>query len=109
LKGIKHHEILRFYSQLRKGNSFCVVSVVLEADRRDEHAIHKARIEKGIIQTIMKEENIQGFATVVVAPSWVEGSSYIIQLTGIGGLAPNTGFWSGQKTGKNTQKGLMIL
>jgi len=90
LKGIKHHEILRFYSQLRKGNSFCVVAVVLEADRRDEHAIHKARIEKGIIQTIMKEENIQGFATVVVAPSWVEGSSYIIQLTGIGGLAPNT-------------------
>jgi len=90
LKGIKHHEILRFCSQLRKGNSFCVVAAVLEADRQDEHAMHKARLEKGIIQTIMKEENIQGFATVVVAPSWVEGSNYIIQLTGMGGLVPNT-------------------
>jgi len=90
LKGIQHHEILRFYSQLRKGTSFCVVAVVLEADRRDEHAMHKARIEKDIIRTIMKEENIQGFATVVVAPSWAEGSNYIIQLTGIGGLVPNT-------------------
>jgi len=89
LKGIKHHEILRFYSQLRKGNGFCVVACVLEA-ARDEHAMKKARIEKGIIQSIMKEESIQGFAEVVVAPSWVEGTNYIIQLTGIGGLSPNT-------------------
>ena len=38
----------------------------------------------------MKEEQIQGFAECVVAPSWSEGCSYIIQLSGIGGLAPNT-------------------
>jgi hypothetical protein len=90
LKGIKHHEILRFYSHLRKGQGFCVVACVLEADQKDEHAIHKAGIEKGIIKSIMKEEGIQGFAEVVVAPSWVEGTNYIIQLTGIGGLVPNT-------------------
>uniref|UniRef100_A0A7S1R5U7 Uncharacterized protein n=1 Tax=Alexandrium catenella TaxID=2925 RepID=A0A7S1R5U7_ALECA len=90
LEGIKHHEILRFYSQLRKGNGFCVVACVLESDCRDEHAIHKARIEKGVIQSIMKEESIQGFAEVVVAPSWEEGTNYIIQLTGIGGISPNT-------------------
>jgi len=90
LKGIHHHEILRLYSQLRKANGFCVVACVLEADQRDEHAIHKAGIEKNIIKNIMKEEQIQGFAEVVVAPSWVEGSNYIIQLTGIGGLVPNT-------------------
>lgn len=90
LKGIQHHEILRLYSQLRKANGFCVVACVLEADQRDEHAIHKAGIEKGIIKNIMKEEQIQGFAEVVVAPSWVEGTNYIIQLTGIGGLSPNT-------------------
>jgi len=90
LKGIKHHEILKFYSHLRKGQGFCVVACVLEADQRDEHAIHKAAIEKGIIKSIMKEEGIKGFAEVVVAPSWVEGTNYIIQLTGIGGLSPNT-------------------
>jgi len=89
LKGIKHHEILNFYSQLRKGNGFCVVACVLEG-KRDEHSLHKAKIEKGVIQNIMKEEAIQGFAEVVVAPSWSEGTNYIIQLTGIGGIVPNT-------------------
>eukprot|EP00429_Kryptoperidinium_foliaceum_P015264 CAMPEP_0176042110 /NCGR_PEP_ID=MMETSP0120_2-20121206/20894_1 /TAXON_ID=160619 /ORGANISM="Kryptoperidinium foliaceum, Strain CCMP 1326" /LENGTH=1108 /DNA_ID=CAMNT_0017375521 /DNA_START=59 /DNA_END=3385 /DNA_ORIENTATION=- len=90
LKGNKHHEILRFYSQLRKGNGFCVVACVLEAPNNDEHVTRKAQIEKDVIQSIMKEESIQGFAEVVVAPSWVEGTNYIIQLTGIGGLVPNT-------------------
>jgi len=90
LRGIKHHEILRFYSQLRKGNGFCVVACVLESDTRDQHSLRKAAIEKGIIKTIMKEESIPGFAEVVVAPSWSEGTNYIIQLTGVGGLSPNT-------------------
>jgi len=89
-KGIKHHEILRFYSHLRKTKGFCVVACVLEADQNDQHAIHKAKAEKGVIQAIMKEERIEGFAEVVVAPTWVEGTNYIIQLTGIGGLSPNT-------------------
>jgi len=90
LEGIKHHEILRFYSQLRKANGFCVVACVLEADARDKHAIHKARIEKGAIQSIMREESISGFAEVVVSPTWRQGTNYIIQLTGIGGISPNT-------------------
>lgn len=90
LKGIKKHEILNIYGQLRKGNGFCVVACVLEADQDSEEAIRKAKIEKDVIQNIMKEEGIQGFAEVVVAPSWGEGANYIIQLTGIGGLVPNT-------------------
>eukprot|EP00928_Gymnodinium_smaydae_P075952 TRINITY_DN5897_c0_g3_i1.p1 TRINITY_DN5897_c0_g3~~TRINITY_DN5897_c0_g3_i1.p1 ORF type:complete len:1102 (-),score=265.99 TRINITY_DN5897_c0_g3_i1:399-3605(-) len=90
LRGIKHHEILRFYNMLRKSGGFCVVACVLEADKDDEHALHKARMEKGVIQSIMKEEQISGFAEVVVAPTWSEGTNYVIQLTGIGGLTPNT-------------------
>lgn len=90
LKGIKHHEILRFYSYLRKGNGFACVACVLESDTKDEHAMHKASIEKDVIKSIMREEQIRGFAECVVAPSWSEGVNYIIQLSGIGGLAPNT-------------------
>lgn len=90
LKGIKKHEILNLYSQLRKANGFCVVACVLEASERSDEAIRKAKIEKDVIQSIMKEEGIQGFAEVVVAPSWGEGANYAIQLTGIGGLVPNT-------------------
>eukprot|EP00929_Paragymnodinium_shiwhaense_P111850 TRINITY_DN8013_c0_g1_i1.p1 TRINITY_DN8013_c0_g1~~TRINITY_DN8013_c0_g1_i1.p1 ORF type:complete len:1128 (+),score=266.09 TRINITY_DN8013_c0_g1_i1:221-3604(+) len=90
LKGIRKHEILSFYSQLRKVKGFCMVACVLEGDLHDEHAIHKAQTEKDIIQSIMKYERIEGFSEVVVAPSWAEGASYIIQLTGIGGMTPNT-------------------
>eukprot|EP00397_Hematodinium_sp_SG-2012_P004422 GEMP01004434.1.p1 GENE.GEMP01004434.1~~GEMP01004434.1.p1 ORF type:complete len:740 (+),score=83.74 GEMP01004434.1:1706-3925(+) len=90
LKGIKRHEILTIYSQLRKGHGMCVVAAVLEGDKLDPHAIHKARSEKQIILDIMREERIPGFAEVVVAPTWCEGANYIIQLTGLGGLVPNT-------------------
>jgi potassium/chloride transporter 4/5/6 len=92
LKGIERHQILQFYSCLlgQKSNGFCVVACVLEGDQQDEHALHKAQSEKSIIKTIMKREGLKGFAEVVVAPSWREGSNYIIQLTGIGGLVPNT-------------------
>jgi len=90
LQGIKHHEILRFSAQLRKSRGFCVVACVLESERRDELAMKRAAEEKSIIKEIMAEEGIQGFAEVVVAPTWSEGTSYIIQLTGIGGLVPNT-------------------
>merc|ERR1719436_997382 len=47
-------------------------------------------MEKDIIKGIMAEEGIQGFAEVVVAPTWCVGTNYVIQLTGIGGLVPNT-------------------
>jgi len=90
LRGIKHREILQFYAQLRKSRGFCVVACVLEAQTRSEHVMHIAEIEKGVIKTIMKDEGITGFAEVVVAPNWAEGSNYVIQLTGIGGIVPNT-------------------
>mmetsp|Transcript_17676 Transcript_17676/g.37847 ORF Transcript_17676/g.37847 Transcript_17676/m.37847 type:complete len:1040 (-) Transcript_17676:442-3561(-) len=90
VEGIKHHEILKFSSQLRKSRGFCVVACVLESERRDAAAMQLAAEEKDIIQNIMHEEGVEGFAEVVVAPTWKEGSNYIIQLTGIGGLVPNT-------------------
>lgn len=87
---INRHDILRFSSQLRKGRGFCVVACVLESDERDQQSMSQARAERAIIKQIMKDEGIEGFAEVVVAPSWAEGTDYIIQLTGIGGLVPNT-------------------
>ena len=104
LKGIKHRDILRFYSYLRKGNGFAVVACVLESDSRDEHAMHKASIEKDVIKSIMKEENIRGFAECVVAPSWSEGVNYIIQLSGIEVWRPTRSWWIGQPSGRPTAK-----
>ncbi|CAD7972330.1 unnamed protein product [Amoebophrya sp. A120] len=89
-KRTRHHEILQFYSQLRKGRGMCVVAAVLEGNRNSEKMLKKARIEKDIIISIMKQNDILGFAQVVVAPTWAEGANYILQLTGLGGLVPNT-------------------
>ena len=86
----RHHEILQLASQLRKGRGMCVVAAVLEGDRTNEKTLKKAQIEKDIIISIMKQNDILGFAEVVVAPSWGEGANYILQLTGLGGLVPNT-------------------
>lgn len=79
----RHHEILQFYSQLRKGRGMCVVAAVLEGDRASEKMLKKAQIEKDIITSIMKQNEILGFAEVVVAPNWGEGANYILQLTGV--------------------------
>jgi len=110
LKGIHHHEILRFYSMLRKGKGFCVVACVLEA-AHSERALHKAAIEKDIIQTIMRQNSISGFAEVVVAPTWVEGTNYVIQLSGIGGLVPNTVLleWPRTHKDKNAREFCSVL
>lgn len=89
LQGKEHHEILQFYSNFRKADGFCVVACVLEAPVATEEILQKAALEKDVIRTIMAQEGLQGFAEVAVAPSWVEGSNYIIQLSGIGGLVPN--------------------
>lgn len=87
--GVKHREILRFCSQLRKGIGFSVAACVLEAPERNQETVMAAAREKDLMKTIMKEEGLEGFAEVVVAPTWEEGTNYIIQLTGIGGLVPN--------------------
>lgn len=90
-QGISSHEgNLRFASQLRKGRGFCMVACVLESQERDEQAQLQAAREKQVIKDIMVNEGIEGFAEVVIAPSMAEGANYIIQLTGIGGLVPNT-------------------
>ncbi|CAE7201565.1 Slc12a5 [Symbiodinium sp. CCMP2592] len=90
-EGTRCHEgNLRFASQLRKGKGFCMVACVLESSVRDTKAQLQAAKEKQVIKDLMAKEGIEGFAEVVVAPNMAEGAHYIIQLTGIGGLVPNT-------------------
>jgi len=88
--GRQSHQILNFYSQLRKGRGLCIVAAVLEGDKRDAATMHKAKTERAIISDILEAEGLSGFSECVVAPSYSEGANYIIQLTGLGGLTPNT-------------------
>lgn len=56
----------------------------------DEHVMKKAKISVGVVKAIMERDGVVGFADVVASPSWFEGASYLLQLSGIGGLKPNT-------------------
>jgi solute carrier family 12 (potassium/chloride transporter), member 4/6 len=42
------------------------------------------------IDKMMEDNDLVGFSEVVSAPSWAEGAKYVIQLSGLGGLRPNT-------------------
>ena len=63
---------------------------VLNGDINDKLTIQKAKQEDKLINKIMLEEGIHGFSSVTVAKNWCEGASYILQLTGLGGMIPNT-------------------
>lgn len=43
----------------------CVVAAVLEGDRTNEKLLKKAQIEKDIIMSIMRQNDILGFAEVM--------------------------------------------
>jgi hypothetical protein len=90
LHGTKHHEIIEFYSQLRHSKGMCIVAAVLEGDPGVAEDLMKAQMEKELIKAILVEEDVLGFAEVVVSPDWGTGTNYILQLTGLGGLKPNT-------------------
>jgi amino acid transporter len=88
--GTKHHEIIQFYSQLRHSKGMCIVAAVMEGNPGSGTDIEKAKVEKELIKQILQEEGVMGFSEVVVAPDWGTGTNYILQLTGLGGLKPNT-------------------
>ncbi|KAF4703110.1 hypothetical protein FOZ62_026458, partial [Perkinsus olseni] len=79
------HDLLRFYGQMRKGRGMCIASaIVVDGDDK------RVAAERSRVAEVMAQESLQGFADVVVAPSFGEGASYAVQLAGIGGLRPNS-------------------
>ena len=84
--------LLQFCGQLRKGRGMTVVAGVLEGcpDERTKDVTARLRDERTRLDTMMTRNNIAGFAEVVGAASWMEGTKYVCQLSGLGGLRPNT-------------------
>lgn len=85
---LAHPKLLTFASQLKAGKGLTLVSAVIEGDFKKNAELAKAA--RNTLQESMNEERVKGFADVLVAPSILDGLSYLIQTAGLGGLKHNT-------------------
>jgi len=85
-------QLIQFCGQLRKGRGMTVVAGVLEncPETRNKTVSDRLKLEREKMEKRMARSDITGFAEVVTAASWREGASYVCQLSGLGGLRPNT-------------------
>ncbi|KAJ7563353.1 hypothetical protein O6H91_03G106500 [Diphasiastrum complanatum] len=81
-------ELLSFASHLKKGKGLCIVTTILEG--RIEELTEKSAEHKVKLENSMQAAGLTGFARVLVAQSYRQAKSYIIQSSGIGSLEPNT-------------------
>ena len=86
------NRLIQLCGQLRKGRGMTVVAGVLEGcpDETSGFVTEKITQERARLEQLMTRNNISGFSEVVAAASWKEGARYVTQLSGLGGLRPNT-------------------
>jgi len=84
--------LLLFCGQLRKGKGMTVVAGIVEGcpEVRTKMVTDRLKEERKKLDQRMAKNDITGFSEVVAADSWIEGASYVCQLSGLGGLRPNT-------------------
>lgn len=81
-------KILSFASQLKAGKGLTVVGSIIQGDYRIRNAeITDAKMN---LRRLMNQEKVKGFPDVLVSPSVTEGIPYFVQISGLGGLKPNT-------------------
>lgn len=84
-----HEEMLTLASQLKGGRGLTMVVEILEG-KVAELGGERVRAERELLEQHMAKVSIEGFAQVIVAPSYRAGKSITIQGSGLGGLEPNT-------------------
>jgi len=82
--------LLSFVGQLRKGKGLLVATAVFESPEKTCEIKALMENERVRITEEMKKESLFGFAEVVQASSWSQGAKSVIQLSGLGGMRPNT-------------------
>lgn len=84
----EHRKYVAFVSQLKAGKGLTICASVIGGDYT-EIAVEATRA-KQLLQTVMEEEKVKGFADVLVAKDVSEGLCNLVQTSGLGGLKPNT-------------------
>ena len=86
------NRLIQLCGQLRKGRGMTVVAGILEGCPEEPTSLVTDRVsqERLRIEQLMTKNNMSGFSEVVAAGSWKEGARFVTQLSGLGGLRPNT-------------------
>ena len=84
-------QVIRLIAQLKRGKGLTIITAVFETDHVDDGVIKgHMRNEKSRICSLMASLGVTGFAQVVAAASIEEAVPFVLQLSGLGGLRPNT-------------------
>ncbi|CAG0896607.1 unnamed protein product [Darwinula stevensoni] len=86
----KHKKMFAFASQLKAGKGLTMAVSVIEGEYSRSH--EEVIAAKQSLRNVMNEERVKGFVDVLVSEDVIEGMSYLIQMSGIGGMKPNTVF-----------------
>ncbi|XP_020289559.1 solute carrier family 12 member 7 isoform X1 [Pseudomyrmex gracilis] len=84
----KYRKLFAFANQLKAGKGLTVCVSCLAGDFTQKSG--EAQAAKQSLKKATAEEKVKGFVDVLVARSVVDGLSSLIQMTGLGGLKPNT-------------------
>jgi len=86
------NRLIQLCGQLRKGRGMTVVAGIVEGcpDEATGEVSERIANERRRLEKLMTKNNILGFTEVVAASSWKEGARFVTQLSGLGGLRPNT-------------------
>ncbi|KAL8569207.1 hypothetical protein ACOMHN_051887 [Nucella lapillus] len=83
-----HPRMLSLASQMKAGGGLTIVSSVMQGDFCK--LFDDSKEAKINVVTIMEQEQVKGFADVVVAESVSQGLCHVVQTSGLGALYPNT-------------------
>ncbi|XP_011260217.1 solute carrier family 12 member 6 isoform X2 [Camponotus floridanus] len=84
----KYRKLFAFASQLKAGKGLTISVSCIAGDYTQNSG--EALAAKQSLKKTASEEKVKGFVDVLVAKNAVDGLSSLIQITGLGGLKPNT-------------------
>ncbi|XP_043946178.1 solute carrier family 12 member 5 [Protopterus annectens] len=87
-QNVVHPRLLSFTSQLKAGKGLTIVGSVLEGTYLDNHP--QAQRAEQSARRLMEAEKVKGFCQVVVSSNMRDGTSHLIQSSGLGGLQHNS-------------------
>lgn len=85
---VKSPRLLTFASQLKAGKGLTIVGTVVSGNFL--HSYGEALAAEQTLKHLMDKERVKGFCQCIVAQKPREGISHMIQLSGLGGMKPNT-------------------
>ncbi|KAI1281976.1 Solute carrier family 12 member 6 [Halotydeus destructor] len=96
-------KLITFASQLKAGKGLSMVGSILEGSWRQRY--NEVAPARQALRKLMNQERVKGFPDVLVSPSLSDGLCYFSQVSGLGGMKPNTVVMGWPKRWRATDSG----